>query len=291
LYRDYKKKEIGIVYIDGSNYGRLAKILKKRVPSCKVITFFHNVEARFFWGSFKHKPSFKAAGVLLANFIAEYWATKHSDRIICMNDRDSQFLYKLYGRAATDINPMCIGDKNDCNNVTLPTCTNDVFGLFVGGAFYANLTGVRWFAKNVSHFLPCSVVIVGRGFEAYISEFAKYKNIKIIGMAEDIEEWYKRATFVIAPIFDGSGMKTKVAEALMFGRPVIGTSEAFVGYEDVTPFAGVVCNSADDFVTAITEVHSRYRNFDPIILRSFFDGFYSFKIGKKNLAKVFDRLH
>ena len=38
------------------------------------------------------------------------------------------------------------------------------------------------------------------------------------------------AALVIAPIFDGSGMKTKVAEALMHGKHVVGTPEAFSGY-------------------------------------------------------------
>lgn len=36
---------------------------------------------------------------------------------------------------------------------------------------------------------------------------------------------------MVMPIFSGSGMKVKTAEALMYGKFLIGTKEAFEGYE------------------------------------------------------------
>jgi len=36
---------------------------------------------------------------------------------------------------------------------------------------------------------------------------------------------------VILPIISGSGMKTKTAEALMYGKSIIGIKEAFEGYK------------------------------------------------------------
>ena len=40
----------------------------------------------------------------------------------------------------------------------------------------------------------------------------------VVGEVESLAQWYHDAYFVVAPIFDGSGMKTKVAEALMYGK-------------------------------------------------------------------------
>ena len=68
---------------------------------------------------------------------------------------------------------------------------------------------------------------------------------------ENLEKYYINAKFIIAPIFDGSGMKTKIAEAMMYGKKVIGTTEAFVGYEDHLPEAGWLCNSKVEFVQSI----------------------------------------
>ena len=36
---------------------------------------------------------------------------------------------------------------------------------------------------------------------------------------------------MLFPIFEGSGMKLKTCEALMFGKNIIGTPEAFAGYD------------------------------------------------------------
>lgn len=44
-------------------------------------------------------------------------------------------------------------------------------------------------------------------------------------------EYIYNADFLIAPIFEGSGMKLKTAEALMYGKTVFGTTEAFEGYD------------------------------------------------------------
>jgi len=63
--------------------------------------------------------------------------------------------------------------------------------------------------------------------------------------------WYLGASFVIAPIFDGSGMKTKVAEALMFGKRIVGTPEAFTGYEEHVAEVGVVCRTQGEFIAAL----------------------------------------
>ena len=70
---------------------------------------------------------------------------------------------------------------------------------------------------------------------------------------------------VIAPIFDGSGMKTKVAEALMYGKRIIGTREAFSGYEDIAEEVGWVCNTKEEFVAALRTVEGEsYPAFRPI---------------------------
>ena len=44
-------------------------------------------------------------------------------------------------------------------------------------------------------------------------------------------------------------MKAKIAEALMYDKPIIGTAEALEGYERTNSI--VVCNTASEFVSAI----------------------------------------
>lgn len=264
-------EKIQIVYIEGSNYGRLAKAIGTNFPHCKVVTFFHNVESRFFWGALKVKPTLKSLGVLLAYWVAERWAVRYSQRIICLNMRDSLLLQRIYGRGATDIHPICLeGEPPDLKNVNAKP-----EGLFVGGAFYANVEGVRWFAREVAPSLSCRITIVGKGFEKYSAELEAYLNISVVGTVDTVDRWYERATFVIAPIFDGSGMKTKVGEAMMHGKPVIGTPEAFIGYEPIIESAGILCNDAKSFIAAINATCSGDRTFDANELQDLFRTHYS----------------
>ena len=93
------------VFIDGSNLGVLVKALKRTRPTLEVTTLFHNCEARFFLGSLRQNRSLRSIGVLLANYRAERLAVKFSDKLLCLNLRDSALLSRLYGRSATHIMP------------------------------------------------------------------------------------------------------------------------------------------------------------------------------------------
>lgn len=51
-------------------------------------------------------------------------------------------------------------------------------------------------------------------------------------------------------------MKTKVAEALMFGLPVIGSKETFHGYEQVHEKAGFNSNEPEEIISFINRVNT-----------------------------------
>lgn len=274
------------VFIDGSNLGLMAKIIKRNFPHVKIITFFHNVEAKFFLGAFKSNKTVHSLGVLIANYIAEKKSVYYSDRIICLSNRDNLMLKKIYGRNATDIIPMTIADEFRTSNEIKVGCPLGKFALFVGGAFYANLMGIAWFVREVVPFIQIPIYIVGRGFDAYRAELEEEGKVIVVGGVDDLQYWYHSALFVIAPIFDGSGMKTKVAEALMYGKKIIGTSEAFSGYETVLPQAGFVCETANDFVKSIQYYQINLScNFD-INLRNLYLENYSIKSAQNELKRI-----
>ena len=43
-------------------------------------------------------------------------------------------------------------------------------------------------------------------------------------------------------------MKTKIAESLFFGKKIVGTKEAFTGYEKISDAIGWECNSSEEFI-------------------------------------------
>jgi glycosyltransferase involved in cell wall biosynthesis len=59
--------------------------------------------------------------------------------------------------------------------------------------------------------------------------------IRLDGYVARLEDFYDCVDLVVAPMLMGSGLKMKVAEALSFGKPVIGTTIGFEGFEPVIP--------------------------------------------------------
>lgn len=264
-----RKETVGAIFVDGSNLGGLVKIVKRELPHVDVTTFFHNVEARFFLGSLRQTKSVRALAVLIANYLAERKAVSHSDKIICLSARDSRLLKKLYGRAATHVSPIALEDKLPFDHEPAPRPPEQQFALFVGGSFYANRAGISWFVHHVVPHIQMKTCIVGRGLEDLKGTLESEGKVEVVGAVDSLAEWYLNARFVIAPIFDGSGMKTKVAEALMFGKAVLGTSEAFAGYEEIIGKAGQVCDTADEFVAAIEQGVWERAGHDPALRELF----------------------
>ena len=281
-----QRENVDKVIVDGSNLGAFAKAVKKNLPYIEVSTFFHNVEARFFMGSLREQKTLRAVAVLVVNYLAERYAVGYSDKIICMSRRDSSLLQKVYGRAASHISPMALQDKMPSNFDQCSTQQQQKFALFVGGDFYANRAGISWFVQHVVPHIHIKICIVGHGFEAYRAELEREGKVQVVGAVGDLAGWYRNAQFVIAPIFDGSGMKTKVAEALMYGKKIIGTPEAFSGYEDVINRAGWCCASAEDFVATIDSAQSLVTQAFYPELRSLYEQKYSFPAAVSRLAAV-----
>lgn len=281
-----QRENISKVFIDGSNLGAFAKAIKAKLPQVEVSTFFHNVEARFFLGSLREKKNLRAMAVLIVNYLSERMSVRHSDKIICLSERDSNILHKFYGRSATHVSSMALQDKMPVGFTQIVKPPSEKFALFVGGTFYANRAGIAWFVEHVVPHIHIKICIVGRGFEALRQELERDGKVEVVGAVDHLSDWYRDAYFVIAPIFDGSGMKTKVAEALMYGKKIIGTPEAFSGYENLSERAGRVCVGVDEFVKAIESADEIINSpFDPE-LRLLYEETYSFRAARARLAKI-----
>jgi polysaccharide biosynthesis protein PslH len=286
LLTKIRDERIDTVFIDGSNLGKVAECVRNEFKNVKIITFFHNVEAAFFWDSIKQLKTLRSVAVTLINYIAERKSVLFSDRLICLSERDSNVLNKLYARKASDISAIALKDSYSESNDRTIQQQYGRYALFVGGTFYANLSGIRWYAKNVAPRLDLKTLVVGKGFERYKSELESGGQIEVIGGVDSVVPWYNNAEFVVAPIFGGSGMKTKVAEALMYGKKIIGTAEAFSGYEDTDDFSAYVCNTANEFVAAIEAINlANNHGFDKR-LREIYESTYSFPAASARLKII-----
>jgi hypothetical protein len=283
-----RARGISKVFVDGSNLGAMVASIKEELPQVEVTTFFHNVEARFFWGSLKLRRSPHALAVLLANYLAERRAVRYSDKRICLSERDSKLLHRVYGQAATHVTPMAMQDQVPPGFAEDTAILPEQFALFVGGTFYANRAGMAWYVRHVAPRAPIRVVVVGKGFETLRDALEIPGKVQVVGTVDNLADWYRRAQFVIAPIFDGSGMKTKLAEALMYGKKVVGTPEAFSGYEGVAKDAGWICRTADEFVDAMQKATQAIQTRFVPELREIYLRTYSFPAATERLRDIME---
>jgi hypothetical protein len=255
-----KDDPIDVIFLNASFFGKIAKLLQcTNVP---IITMFHNVEIFLFEQRIIH---FNIMIKILYNIqrksilSSEKDAVKYSNGIITYNKRDSDGLKKIYNRSADLIFPMSFYDCYDENMARKYDVVENNKMLFVGTDFYGNTEGLFWFIENCIDKINAELIVVGRGMEKYRDRYIS-QNVKFIGYVDDIAEIYYQSDIVVLPIISGSGMKTKTCEALMYGKTIFGTDEAFMGYDALDLINNDwLCNTADDFIKKINS-HFIYKS-------------------------------
>lgn len=260
-----------LVFVSQSTYGGYVKYIKS-ISNITIITFFHNAEINYFVHAHNGETnSFKGLHYIAKVLWNEYYSAKKSDKIITLNERDSIALKKYYGKSANLILPTTFEDTFNENNDN--SSKLDIDCLFVGSSFFANTEGLQWFIDNVFPYIKGNLYIIGNGMDSF--KFSNLSDrIHKKGFVDNLTSYYNRAKLIISPIFSGSGMKTKTAEALMFGKIIIGTQEAFEGYE-VNPGCMILCNTADEFITSINRIVPQIKHPINTIAREHFKENYS----------------
>lgn len=239
------QNNVNIVFIDSSLNGLLVKQIKKRTGA-KVISFFHNCEYSLLKQGIL-KGEFESIFRILPARFNEKLTVNFSDNTIVLNERDGLLLSRLYHKNDHFIIPITLDDK------FLPYEKREVRKvkniLFVGSNFFPNINGVNWFIKNVLPYIDCKLTFVGRDIDK--ANIIKSSKLEIVANPDNLTSFYEDADLVVVPIFEGGGMKVKVAEALMYGKVVLASKEATQGYENIDTV--IECNSASDFINNINK--------------------------------------
>lgn len=248
-----------VVFIDRSVFGIIAKKLKEAGYKGRIVTFFHNAEASYFDAKLPKGLPFRNVIIRSADHNDAY-AFRYSDKTIVLNKRDDDNLSGRYGKYADILIPIVFRDKFNGTPTDEPTRIKPVC-LFIGSYFAPNNEGIVWFAKNVLPHVDITMKVVGKGMDRLKKEEAVLRDIEVIGSVPDLAPYITEADLMILPIFKGSGMKVKTCESLMFGKNIIGTDEAFEGYDGDYDQIGGKCNTANEFIETINSFieHSRPR--------------------------------
>ena len=243
-----KSKHYDLIVLDFSTWGIVAKRLKKAGYKGKIVSFFHNLEFIYLWQEAKI-TSIIGMLKLYCTFINEKLTTKYSDRIISLNSRDANGIFRTYNRKVDLIIPISCKDADISSIDKTKKIDHPIEILFYGSNFWANTNGIKWFVDSVFPELNnVKLIIAGNGMGSLKQDIKNQSNITIFDKVEDLSSLINNADFVINPIFEGSGMKVKTAEALKYGKNIISTKEGFEGYDIDYNKVGALCNSKEEFV-------------------------------------------
>ena len=300
ILNEIKKNEYTMIFFDGSGYGYLSEKIKKNFPNIKIIVFCYDINFYLYSSIISKERNFlrklKAKKEKYNSIINETKIFKNADKIITLNNRDTKLLKDKYGyNTSKEIGVTFKNEKvkNIKNNNLI---NKDFTLLFVGVAnFIPNLSGLEFFIQKVLPELNAKLIIVGKGMEKYKKVFERVnEKVNVIGTVENLEEYYLKANAVVAPIFIGGGMKIKTGEALMYGKSIFGTTEAFQGYEVDYEKIGGICNTAEEFILKINNYIKYWENNGKFeenkYSKEMFIKKYSYDSSIEKFKKLFDEL-
>ncbi len=274
------------VFIDRSIFGIIAKELRQRNYQGKIITFFHNVESVYFAAKISRYAPWRH---LVIDCVTknDRMSCDYSDTIIALNKRDKQEIENRYKRSPDILSPVVLKDKYNLSGYPNSLTKKNPVCLFLGTYFPMNVKGILWFVRNVLPHVNIQLQIIGKGMNAIVPKVRKYSNVTVFSDVIDLKPFIEEADFMLLPIFEGSGMKVKTCEALMYGKNIIGTDEAFEGYDLDFKRVGACCNSIEEFIKSI-----EYFNDNPLPIfndysRSRFLEDYSEDVRKKAFKTIF----
>lgn len=213
----------------------LTRVLFKKTTICS----FDNVEKNVVSGS-KSTSTIKWLMDCFDGFtlkLIEKLSYVYSNGCTFITKADCQYFEGLYGvkDVTSIIIPVSIPPSTKCE---IPIkCNSKPVILFTASFdFPPNQQALRELLPVAQQFNSLyTFAFAGRSLQKFNSLLSQDSNISFHSdpTNEEMALLFNTATYYISPVSSGSGMKTKVAEAISYGLPVISTEHSLIGYEKI----------------------------------------------------------
>ena len=235
---------------------RLVKIIKREKPDSIQLEFpwqainlwligqkYNLVEHNVEFIRFKRVKSFLWPLI----FLYEMLACKLASKIICVSEKDKEFLIKYLRCNSSKIE---VKENPVDSNIFFYNTSNkekvreksgvkkeELFIMFFGQLNYAPNVEALYNIKN--EIIPrleqsktkYKIVICGRGEGRGLLKSFEHKNLLFLGFVENIQDYINASDVIIAPFNSGSGTRIKILEALACHKRVISTA---IGAEGIS---------------------------------------------------------
>jgi glycosyltransferase involved in cell wall biosynthesis len=209
-----------------------------------------------FWDSREDQPKYwRSLGLI--HKTAESWFFSNASRIIVLTESDVKSI-------------LSVSKQHDVRVAVIPHCVSsqwlerkrtsereDFAAIFVGAYIHpANRDAIDFIIDELGprlrhHDPSATLLVVGSGLPRNLPGGS---NVVIIPDAEDVVNLVDRSAICIAPVWLGSGVRTKILEYMARGKPVVATSTAMHGIEAIPRIHYRRAETAEEFAQAIIDL-------------------------------------
>ncbi len=223
--------------------------------NCKTIIRTHNVEHEI-WNDLAKNTSnlFKKISYLFLKNQMKKWENficSKCDFLFCISKNDQLYFNKNIEKK---IGILPVSFKLQKRKIP------NNFSIFHLGAmdWKPNIEGINWFLKkvwekNFKNNKSLKFYLAGKNMPIFLKN-QRNKSLIIDGLVENSENYMKKRSVMIVPLFSGSGIRIKILEGMAMGIPIISTPKGAQGIEYINKKNILICKDEFDFVTSIKKL-------------------------------------
>ncbi len=229
-------QDFDVVQIETAIMGVYAPTVRKHKPKALIALRAHNIEHEIWERRMANERNPLKAYYLdvtarrLKTFELGLLTGGNVDVLVPITQRDADQFKKLGWTGKTQV----------CSSgvVVKPAVTQsppEPLSVFFLGAldWEPNLEGVWWFLKEVwpgvkSQSPDAKFYLAGRNMPQSLARY-RAPGVEVVGEVPDAQVFMEGKGVMIAPVFSGSGMRVKLAEAMAVGKPIVATKLAAEG--------------------------------------------------------------
>lgn len=288
------------IFLEMAKFEYIVQDLMKRSFKGCVILRSHNVEKYLFDALYSNDRTLINLLKKRSIGIKEQKCLELSDAVLCITQNDAENIEEIYRIPASKIMVLPVGvEKGYENEFDIPSFDANkkkLTCLMTGSLWFGpNVTGIKWFIENVYDSVSniCNIVIAGFKPSNELIELCKKKKIKLIDSPDYMKPLFMDADLFLAPVFSGSGMKVKIAEAMSYGLPIVTTYHGAIGYEMVNELDGYIADDREMFIKCIRDYYNLKSesklDFRKRVYKKFME-LYSYDAMEKTMIQLIDSI-
>lgn len=196
--------------------------------------------------------------------VAEHKAARNADFVIAVTEEDAQFIERVNG-VKPEVIPTCLSPSQvinkieACKEMRPVEATVAFLGYF---DHYPNIDGVKWYLNNIHSEVKKRVagyrfLVIGTGNVLPLREISgDDPTVSYTGRVDDIIPYILQAKVCVLPLITGAGIRGKLTQYSIAGRPSVSTTIGNLGLNFVDGENVLIADSPHDFAEAVIRLLS-----------------------------------